>query len=60
MCIGADSLDLRKKRGELVKERDDKAKGSRLSCREVSKDLARNVIGQGYEAASKVESDERW
>jgi hypothetical protein len=55
----ADSLDLREKRGELLKRRDNEAQGYGLSCRKRAKDLARSLIGQGNEAVARCEG-ERW
>lgn len=59
MTTGADSLDLREKRGELLKRRDNEARGYGLSCRKRTKDPGRNLIGQGNEAVARCEG-ERW
>jgi hypothetical protein len=55
----ADSLDLREKRGELLKRRDNEARGYGLSGREMAKDLARNLIGQGKDAVARCEGERR-
>lgn len=50
----ADSLDLREKRGEMNKGRDNEAGGNGLSSCNVAKKQVRSLIGQGNEAAAKV------
>jgi hypothetical protein len=57
VTTGADSLDLREKRGELLKRRDNEAQGYGLSCRKRAKDPARNLIRQGSEAVARCEGE---
>jgi hypothetical protein len=48
---------LRRKRGELFEGRDDGVEGNCLSCRELAKDLAQNLIGQSDDAVAMCEGE---